>query len=465
MIMPNPAPSRLNQLRQFLFRPSIARSEQFNPEEQKKLLTEYRSLIGLPANLTFSSDALDKYASSKSKNIDAFEKTKGPNDINIHEQLKDVTTGTAEVTAARKQVNTDITKALESQPELKTALKDYKESIATFQQLLKKTTPKPYKAEELIGAMKDVIDNGRTKLIEQQTQELNAFTKLTTEDDFKKNLKTSLNIVDDSGFEVTKKNMIDDLKKAQKDQLAAFDKSSQDSLKALHSASAKEMDHLLFVANLYKNNQKMREQFAATVGTRGPVSISIGDKERDKAIISGIKPEDITVIESLTGKQITKKSDDTFSMQFGMKLFHPKYYLDPRNNVEGDLMLMAQAVKACGYSSITMNVNFENTTVAQERAKQAYKACIDSGFDPEKIAIKVNGKLVKTDELFKDSPRELNALKQRASALKQELPTLESLTKKADLTEIKADIKKIRDDAAKNAPPVEPAVDNGPRIS
>lgn len=147
-------------------------------------------------------------------------------------------------------------------------------------------------------------------------------------------------------------------------------------------------------------------------------TVQVGISE-NKIDLNGIKLKDIPVIKSITGREIHQQPDGSFAIQ--MPMINPFYYQDPRQNVKTDMMLIAQAIKASGYDSIEMNCNFPNSEkVAMERGRQAFAACIESGFPVDKITINVNGKPMKADELFKEHPKTYQDIMSRASKISKD---------------------------------------------
>lgn len=68
------------------------------------------------------------------------------------------------------------------------------------------------------------------------------------------------------------------------------------------------------------------------------------------------------------------------------------------------------SIRASGSESITMSLNFKNEKIAQERGRQAFEACLKSGFPPENINIKVNGVLYTYKPAEKDGKPENQAI-------------------------------------------------------
>lgn len=82
------------------------------------------------------------------------------------------------------------------------------------------------------------------------------------------------------------------------------------------------------------------------------------------------------------------------------------YYHSMEDHVKADLMEIADRIKAGGFKGITMNVRHSDTNHAKFLAKKAYEACIESGFDPKNITIKINGVKQSLDYVAKTKDEE-----------------------------------------------------------
>jgi|GEM_PF-2286756 len=130
---------------------------------------------------------------------------------------------------------------------------------------------------------------------------------------------------------------------------------------------------------------------------------------------------------ALSGKKITVTADGQglgFSMDFPRPIFDPGYYTSSQHNTKGDLLSMAELVKATGAKSITGTITCDNPKMARRLAQEAYEAALEVGFDEEKITIYMNGQKMTAETLFQDlDPQskqdtgKYTAKKQRAKAL------------------------------------------------
>lgn len=428
---------------------SESRTSKYTAEQLKSLEKDYRDTIGLGDNATFSSDAFDKLVNSRMNDFHGFSKTKAPGDVSIHDKL---TVDSPEAKIVREGLN----KSLEKSKQFDDAQTNFTESTSTFQELVK-LIPKKFRAEDLIGTMKEYVDEGRNKILAQQQHEIKALEEqfdITKNPNFIPNLKKALNLTSDADVETVKKNLLSDLKESHDKQLEEFEKSTKDSLDKLHKASASQSTELLFVANLYENakknkNKEMIQELEGLIAKQRKKmglppetsTVQVGFSP-DKVTLTGIKVKDIEKIKSDTGREIKQQSDGSFVMQLPM--INPFYYQDPRQNVKADMMLIAQAVKASGYDAIEMNCNFPNSDkVAMERGRQAFAACIEAGYPPEKITINVNGTKMDAQKLFEHDQKTYQDIMSKAPQIQQTYKELESpktSTKPLNTTAVKEEI-------------------------
>lgn len=432
---------------------SESRTSKYTAEQLKSLEKDYRDTIGLGDNATFSSDAFDKLVNSRIKDFHGFSKTKAPGDVSIHDKL---TVDSPEAKIVRDGLN----KSLKKSTQFDEAQTTFTESTSTFQELVK-LIPKKFRAEDLIGTMKEYVDEGRNKILAQQQHEIKALEEqfdITKNPDFVPNLKKALNLTSDEDVETVKKNLLTDLKESHDKQLKEFDKSTSESLDKLHKASASQSTELLFVANLYENakkskNKEMLQELERLIAQQREkmgllpetTTVQVGISP-DKVTLSGIKVKDIKEITSETGIKI-KQQGDSFVMQLPM--INPRYYQDPRQNVKSDMMLIAQAIKAKGYDAIEMNCNFPNSEkVGMERGRQAFAAAIEAGYPLDKITINVNGKTVKPEELFEHDKKTYQDIMSKAPQIQgtyKELESPKTPTKPLNTAAVKEEITSLKE--------------------
>ena len=291
-----------------------------------------------------------------------------------------------------KTFNDAFTKALSLTDETRTAQKEYNQCIAEVNRMIKESAvfDTAALASYLHEAKSSAVDAIKAQH-KKESDELNA-TLTNHGDAFKKTLD-----IDDPTIEKkTRDKLTNALKKNHKEQLAAFEKSTESSIEALHTEAQKERDRIAFIAMLYHNNKEVRNYIHLENQKEGAGNISISlDANTQKASFKNIKVENLPVITSITGRKIEKNQDNSFSMDLPNRFFSlPQnigYHSSYRTAREADLMSMAQAVKACGYDSIEMDVSGVKPEQAQKLIMASYAACRKSGFPADKISIKYNG--------------------------------------------------------------------------
>lgn len=433
---------------------SESRTSKYTAKQLSSLEKDYRDTIGLGDNATFSSDAFDKLVNSRISDFHGFSKTKAPGDVSIHDKL---TVDSPEAKIVREGLN----KSLEKSKQFDEAQKTFTDSTSTFQKLVN-LIPQKFRAEDLIGTMKEYVDEGRNKILAQQQHEIKALEEqfdTAKNPDFVPNLKKALSLTSDPDVETVKKNLLTDLKESHKKQLEEFDKSTSESLDKLHKASASQATELLFVANLYENakknkNKEMLMELEGLIAAQREkmglppetTTVQVGISP-DKITLSGVKIDTIKKITSDTGREIHQQKDGSFVMQLPM--INPRYYQDPRQNVQADMMLIAQAIKAKGYDSIEMNCNFPNSEdVAMERGRQAFRACIEAGYPPEKITINVNGTKMDAQKLFEHDKKTYQDIMSKAPEIQktyEELASPKTSTTPLNTVAVKEEITALKE--------------------
>ncbi|CEG57378.1 hypothetical protein [Legionella fallonii] len=446
---------------------SNSRLKMFTPEEKLKLNAEYRNALGLGDKATFSDAAFDAFNKGSFRDLNQFEKTKCPDGKTILEKLgasnlgpdSDHKENVAYVRSSMKAI-------LEPTPEFTQAQQDYKDSIAVFQDL-KKKVPKEIRAEALIGLMTEIKDEAITAIEAQHKKEKDQLEELFKDDEnLKEALTQTLGLSGDADLKVVKDNLMKDLEESHKTQLDEFKKSTTESVTALHKAAAAQNNHLIFIANLHKNNKEMRDEINRIAAQNranlppDPTTVTIGINPKHMTL-SGVTVDQLPMIKSLTGKEIKQSKPGTFEIEFSWSISPSEflYNQDPRQNHLTDMTLMAEAVRASGYDTVTFDVNIDPDSVAMERARQAYEGAINAGFprqankkpdkddEPDHIVIMVNGKEMRADELFKGHESRLQEIHKKSEKIESELKDINEFKPRTlDTTTARAEMERLRDE-------------------
>ncbi|CAM2999937.1 coiled coil domain protein [Legionella steigerwaltii] len=422
---------------------------QFTPEEQEKIYQEYRDSIGLTEDLTFGAEAFDKHIEKRIKDHTGFKTQIG---AEKEDTLEKILKGDAPPEKAA--VRTALSTILERQTFFNKAQEIYKERMETFQERLKEVPE--LSVEQIRGYLEVAAQDARNALKAQQKIELD---KLKAEaPELAKKIGALLtppltSPADDGKIKSIEETLVKDLEKSHSEQLEEFNNTTKENLTTLDKAAALERKRVIFSYQLENwaeqlsdsNKEKMLEEMErARAENRKKRGLTDEDQFTGASInvkdetISAIHPEDLRFIISLTGQEIknTAKPGEqaSWTVEMGPRILSPFYYLSNKQNPKVDMLTMAQAVRAEGFDSITMKINFEEPE-RKKRARQAYEACLECGFSPDplpgqegKDALKGivlrdgAGNEIKPEDIF--SPNELALLHDEAAKRRAKLKSI-----------------------------------------
>lgn len=417
-------------------------------EEREKIQNEYRNLIGLGADVTFSSNAFDTLDKSRITDIQGFSKTLGPDGKSILERLN-----------ANQGVKSEIAEALKPSDAYKQGKNEFEESIATFQDLVKQV-PQKFSVEDLLETMKNIKDDAVAAIKAQKDKEIQALNDLFSgkdknSQDFREalgeafQLAKPLNASSEKDLELIKNNMITDLEASHTKQRDDFEKSTADSLKQLQDGSATENKQVVFAALLSKLNNENRIYFQQKAMEQAQATGSQINVKQGQIKISGSPLKNLPKFTSITGKDIVQNppGSGTYTIQMSRNIFSPLYYLDPRESLQTDYRLMLKALMAEGKDNFTWTFDYDDQESVMAHAREAYKASIEEGVDPAKIKMQdAKGNDIKPGEAFKDQPSVLKKLQQRSAEVRNELEKANEKPKTAtNQAAVKAEIKDLRE--------------------
>lgn len=390
----------------------IAESEEF-----KKVV------IGFSEKVSVNGDALSKIVAERPTNIHQITVTQHDKDgkeIPTEDKIKHIKTKLEQTSPAADAVKATISNALETTPEFNAAKQQYDQRMTRLDGLLAQV-PNKYKAQDLIQTLRDVNAEARAALVNQQAKEKAAIqTNLENAPQNFQHFKTAMNINDDNEARKAIKAVQTELEKVHAKQLEALDKVNQDIQNKLHEAATIDMQQKIFIKKLAQQDATLEKQIEEIARQRAknnnepdaPTRITFSE---NKASLNGVTLDDVKFIKSFTNKQITKQEDGSFKLELWRHIFDSRYYLDPRQLFKADLTKMAHAIKASGRAGIEFNLSFDNPEIAMKNARIAYEAARETGFKDEKVTIKVKGKVLKAEELFKEEPDRLTTLNKRAA--------------------------------------------------
>lgn len=265
-------------------------------------------------------------------------------------------------------------------------------------------------APDIHAAQIQNLKNSTKKEIEaKQQKELDAFEKQFSDQMVQQALNT--NSVDEA--KTFKQSLLSALKEKHAKELEAFEKQHDEVLKGLYKHLNSEMARISSLKQLADKNRKV---------------LGIGEQSVEAAIkgnpdLSLIDPTKIETFKSLSNTNRTVTFD---ALNNAYKVSWKKYEswiaaLPGIDGFEKDMETLALAIREQGHDEITFEINSQDvdregrpTPDALKNGRQAYEGALRAGFDPEKIAIKINGKEYKRDELFNGHKNTLDTLLNRA---------------------------------------------------
>ncbi|WP_454785912.1 hypothetical protein [Legionella sp. WA2024007413] len=427
------------------------RKGQFSPEKLEEIFQKYRDDINLTQDLTFGLGAFEQHASKRVKDHKGFKTKIGPEeDDTLEKALKGND-------PEKNKVIADLNKVFTPESFFVPAQEKYQESVESFKKRVNQVPG--YSVEVLRGELERIAKDAKDAIKAQQKIELQRL-KDTFDDTknagFMGRLQTVLD-KDADEVEKIKKDLIAELETKHNEQLSAFDTVTRENLTILDKASALERKQILFSGQLegwaHQLSAKQRDEMLQEMelareenrkrrNLTSPTGFTSAEIDVDKKTISTINPEDLNFIISLSGSKLThiKKKDDqpsTWRVQLSPRILSPFYYLSRQENPKVDMLTMAQAARASGFDTVTAVINIDDPKTQKQRARQAYEALLESGFDPgplpgeeskgEKalkgIVLKDgNGKEIDPKTLY--TPSELQILHEHASARREKLAKL-----------------------------------------
>jgi hypothetical protein len=318
-------------------------------------------------------------------------------------ELKDITVGNKNVSKvlgesdsnAAKFVKQKIEGALSFTDDTARAEDEYLVEIPAINKALSKTP-----SEITFNDVDSHIQKFKTKTSEtidkQCKAEINALKALFEDRDFKKNLVQSTGISEaPNSINAVKDAMIKSLEASHEKAKTEALKPLEDSHQKLHKDEQKELNRISYFAQMYSNNKEFRKQvdkIAAEKAARSNVTVELTQShDTSLAIFRDLKVQDIENLQTITGRPLQQQKDGSFSMELPRKFLSPLFYSGNRNRLKQDMQSIAMAIKAGGHTHITMDITSKDPDHAKLLAREAYEACRLSGFDSDKITIKVNG--------------------------------------------------------------------------
>jgi hypothetical protein len=432
------------------------------PEVLAENTATVRKHAGFSKDTTFSYEAFNTLDKERISDYRGFSKTKGPGDIALSEKL-----GANNDDA--NNVRESIIRALKREQAYLDAQTEFTVSGKTFQGLVKKVGFE-FSAQALIDTFSELKDTALSKITDQQQHEKDMLKAEFEKASFKSSLIRALNIPEASAaadIELVKNNMLKDLDASHEQQQANFKKTTDESLnnlKKINLEKVNELNLMMQLAGADERNLKIFEEKSKELGRVDPPvaagitpTVTITEK---LAKIQNVSLKDIDKLYSLTGQEIKQGPPGVFSVDFST--INPFYYRDPRQKPLADMMLIARLIKDSKYAGITMDIDgFSDPEVQNERAQQAFEACMRCGFKPENTTIRINGKETKPQEFCGSTYSTLvgisNSIVEKEKALQHPKAGNENTAA------VKRAMTALKDAKEDKQEPDEPQPANGPR--
>lgn len=426
--------------------------DQFTPAAQERIYQNYRDSIGLTQDVAkdMGAGAFKAHADKRIQDSSGFNTKVGLEKEDTFAKLIQ-----GDDPAEKKEIRTKLEELLKPQKFYTDAQETYKDSMEFFKKRINKVPE--LSVEQIRGYLEQINQRGRKAIEAQQKKELEDFKAELNKPDFATKIEKALGKTPEE-VEKIKTDLIAEMEKKHSEQLAAFNDSAKENLTKLDKASALEKKRLIFTGQLesWKDqlSDSQRDEMEREIelaraenlkrrGMEAPARNTRAYVDCEKGTVSAINPEDLNFIISLSGKKLqhTKGKEGEpglWTATMPSRIFAPFYYLSNKELPKVDMLTMAQAVRASGFDSITMTINFDDEKTRKQRAKQAYEAALEAGFAPgplpgeekkdEKEQVRGihlkdgSGKEIKPEEIFTAS--ELKKLHDRAAEKREKLSSL-----------------------------------------
>jgi hypothetical protein len=369
--------------------------------------------------------------------------------------------------------------ALSNTPALTAAVAQFNNDLAAINTQLKEVPPE-IDPRDLPGMLHAIKADAQRAIEEHQAQAKQKLEAQFNDPEFQNKLKAAMNLSDTQLSQV-KSDMLAALNQSNSTQLKEFEKSFNNSITDMQCLIQRERDRITYLAAMRKTDDKQFRDAINQLAQKNKhpsltgVTLTGNPKTGDMSL-RGVRVEDLSVLKTITGRDIYMKKDPLHPNDPTKNIYEMElpgwgfgYYNSRHQKVDYDLQSLAEAVRACGHEKITMGVDYNGAEDAEEYGRRMYEACINAGFDPKNITIKVNGeerKLEKTSKDGKEVPGlftglhlRLKAAHETAEKLQVERENLAKQPTGSDLPSYKAKLQELR---ARPAPAPAPAPNPNP---
>ncbi|WP_157698234.1 hypothetical protein [Legionella clemsonensis] len=304
-------------------------------------------------------------------------------------------------------VKNAIKDALAETPALKKALEQFNSDMKMLNERVK-NPPIPGTPEEkhvynsLIKNLPGILHAAKVEAMDAIKAHQEA-AKEKIKDLDKDSFKKGTGLTSDEEVDEAIKELAEVLEKTNSAKLKEFETTFNESIISTHKTLQKEYDRIAFLAAMRNSNNKELKEVQmgiAHLADENKKRLGLTDDQINMGLVpSGSKLSNINVkdfkdledfpLKTITGRKIKIEEDGSFNIT--LPKFGLIYYNRRDQYVDYDLQSLAEAFKAAGNDTVTISVDYKNTEEAEEYARKMYEACINAGFEPDKINIKVNG--------------------------------------------------------------------------
>lgn len=166
-----------------------------------------------------------------------------------------------------------------------------------------------------------------------------------------------------------------------------------------HLEAQRQRDQLSFLHRIYMHDANIKATIDTMVIAKGQ---QITDLKKVNLLDASKEFFNQNEITTLTGQKISRLVNDdsnepSYQLNFPSPMFNSHYYHSVKDNVKADLLALAELIKATppkGCDKIEMQLS------SKDMVRKAYEACLEAGFDKDKIKITLNGKTLSVNEIF-----------------------------------------------------------------
>lgn len=286
---------------------------------------------------------------------------------------------------------------------------------------------KQYKIEDIVaengdsdsfkveGSTPESGENSKKELHEDIELTLNKardikFAPLTSIDDVTKKYQEMIKVINETHKQNTNKikeeQVLAKINDAHAKALETLNNNMYEKIKELHKNAQQERNMLAELHRVYAHNKDMQQAIDKIITEKLRTTVTATGKLPATAITFNDIIKDTGGFKTLTGQKIIQTSNDlknpSYQIEFPSIFFNSYYYHSVKDNVKADMLALAERIKvgppAC--DGIEMTIGNDKSDHNMYMAKKAYEACLEAGYDPAKIEIKIGTQKLSVNDLF-----------------------------------------------------------------